>query len=176
MGRMKVGRRGLAVGAILLLALVGSTAALAGKPVTEPVPPGTTELEPGQACPFAVTIATQPGSKWWLTTFDNGTEVTTGAGREKVTNVTTSRSVTVPTAGLIRTSPLAGGGTRLQAIGATVFYFYEGDVGPYGLVPEGSGGALYHVVGVVDETLSADDVVTSFRWFGKATELCGKVS
>lgn len=114
------------------------------------------------------------GSKWWVTRFDNGTELNTGAGWEKVTNKDTSASVTLRTAGVLRVAPESGG-TRIQAVGKTVFYFYEGDVGPYGLVPLGSEGALYYIVGVVDESLDETDVVTSFRWAGKATELCSQV-
>jgi hypothetical protein len=65
-----------------------------------------------------------------VTRFDDGSELKTGAGREKVTNASTSASGTLPTAGIVRVAPKPGG-TKIQAVGETVFYFYPGGVGPY---------------------------------------------
>jgi hypothetical protein len=62
-----------------------------------------------------------------------------------------------------------------ESLGHVIFYFYPGDQGPYGEV--GVNGGYYHVVGLVKQTYDIpNDVVTSFKWVGRATDICGLIS
>lgn len=168
-------RRAVVVGlAVALLGLiVGSTAALGAKPDRSPYNPGPLDLPAGFACPFDIRIETVSG-ELTETIFSNGSVHYTGSRHERVTNLDTGASVTVPTSGRARFTFPDDGVVRFQASGRTLFYFFPGDVGPFG--PVGDNGALYYVQGGVDEILEGDDfVVTSFEWGGRATELCGLI-
>lgn len=159
--------------AVILLAASGASAA---PPERQPFTPDPTVLEPGQACTFNVEIAQGPGSKFTETVFDDGRTVIIGSGSDRITNLDDEISITLPTSGKITFTELANGDLRAQVSGRTVFFFFEGDQGPSGLV--GEDGALYHIVGHVDETLDPDTgfTVTSFEWSGRATELCSLIS
>jgi hypothetical protein len=101
--------------------------------------------------------------------------VITGSGGDRIRRLPNGPAVTVPTSGKLTISDLPNGDQRVQASGRTVFYFFAGDQGPLGEVaPDG---ALYYIVGHVDEVLDpeTDFTVTSFEWSGKATELCSQI-
>jgi hypothetical protein len=175
MRRTTAGRRlllgGMAVAAFLA---VGATAAWAAKPERAPYSPDPIQLETGQACAFPVQIEPVSGSTFTATTFGDGRFVITGSGHDRVTNLVTSATHTVPTSGKLTITELPDGDQRIQGSGRSIFYLFEGDQGPFGEV--GFPGALYYVVGNVDETLDLDtNVITSFGWSGRATELCGLV-
>jgi hypothetical protein len=173
MRRKSVARRVLLLG-VAVLVLAGASVAYAARPEREPYTPDPTVLGPGQACDFNVEI-TQEGN-YTQTTFADGRVTITGSGQDTVTNLDADLSLTFRTSGKITTTELANGDQRLQASGRTVFYFFEGDQGPFG--PVGEDGALYYLVGHVDETLDPDTdfTVTSFEWSGRATELCSLIS
>ena len=162
--------------ALITVALVGGSAANAAKPerapyITDPLP-----LSPGQACAFDVEIAQVPGSKYTQTSFSDGRFVVTGSGHDRVRSLPNGPSLTLRTSGKLTLTELTNGDQRVQASGRTVFYFFEGDQGPFGEV--GADGALYYIVGHVDEVLDPDTdfTVTSFEWSGTATELCSQIT
>lgn len=173
MRRHTVARRVVVLGVAVLI-LAGGSAAYAAPPERAPFTPDPTVLGPGQACDFNVEIA-QEGN-YTQTTFADGRFTITGSGRDTVTNLDADLSLTLRTSGKITITELVNGDQRLQASGRTVFYFFEGDQGPFG--PVGEDGALYYIVGHVDETLDPDTgfTVTSFEWSGRATELCSLIS
>lgn len=173
MNRRTVATRVLVL-AVAVLVLASALPAYATKPEREPYTPDPTVLGPGQACDFNVEIA-QKG-KFTQTTYPNGRVTITGRGRDTVTNLDDDLSITLKTSGKITITERKNGDQRVRAWGRTVFYFFEGDQGPFG--PVGEGGALYYIVGYVDETLDPDTefTVTSFRWKGRAIELCSRIS
>ena len=131
-------------------------------------------LEPGQACAFDVELSYLPGSNF-TETFFTDRYVITGSGHERRRgSFRAGRRWTLPTSGKVTMSELANGDQRLQASGRNIFYFFEGDQGPFGEV--GPDGALYYIVGHVDEVLDLDTgFLTSVEWSGSATELCSQV-
>lgn len=175
MRRTKPGRRLVLGGmATALFLAVGATAAWAAKPDKVPFTPDPIQLGEGEACAFPVEIGPVPGSTFTAKTFADGRFVVTGSGHDRVTNLDTSASHTLPTSGKLTMTELPDGDLRIQGSGRSIFYLFEGDQGPFGEV--GSPGALYYVVGNVDETLDLDaNVITSFAWSGRVVELCGLV-
>ncbi len=160
--------------ALVTLGLIGASIASAAKPERGPLITEPTVLAPGQACAFDVEISQVPGSK--LTeTFFTDRYVVTGSGHDRVRQLPSGPSVTLPTSGKVTVRDLANGDQRVQASGRNIFYFFEGDQGPFGEV--GPDGALYYIVGHVDEVLDPDTgfTVTSFKWSGSATELCSQI-
>ena len=160
--------------ALVTFGLVGASIASAAKPERGPLITEPTVLEPGQACAFDVEISQVPGSNFTETFFSNR-YVITGSGHERVRQLPGGPSVTLPTSGKVTVSDLVNGDQRVQASGRNIFYFFEGDQGPFGEV--GSNGALYYIVGHVDEVLDPDTgfTVTAFEWSGSATELCSQI-
>lgn len=172
MRRHTVAKRVVVLGVAVLI-LAGASVAQAAQPERAPYTPDPTLLEPGQACGFGVEIA-QEGN-YTQTVFDDGTFVVTGSGQDRVTNLDDDISLTLRTSGKLTMSESMDGDLRIQASGRTVFYLFEGDQGPFGLVD--FPGALYYIVGHVDEILDLDtDTVTSFEWSGRATQLCSLIS
>lgn len=179
MRRQTVARRTLVLGVVVLV-LAGASTAYAAQPERAPFEPGPTEFEEDpllRPCAFNVVIA-QEGN-YTQKEFDDGRFVITGSGRDTVTNLDDDISLTLKTSGKITFSDTADGDLRVQASGRTVFYFFAGDQGPFG--PVGANGALYYIVGHVDEILDLDEEgsvtsVTSFEWSGRATELCSLIS
>jgi len=159
---------------LLAVGLTGASIAGAAKPERGPLVTEPTVLGPGQACAFDVEISQAPGGNY-TETFFSDRYVVTGSGGDRVRRLPNGPSLTLPTSGKVTVSDLANGDQRLQASGRTVFYFYEGDQGPFGEV--GPDGALYYIVGHVDEVLDpeTDFTVTSFKWSGTATELCSRI-
>ena len=84
--------------------------------------------------------------------------------------------MTLPTSGKLTQTVLPDETLRVQASGRTLLYFYEGDFGPFE-GQAGPNGALYYIVGHVDETLDPElgFAVTSLKWSGTATELCSLI-
>ena len=159
---------------LVSLALIGASIASAAKPDRGPLVTEPTVLGPGQACAFDVEISTVPGSNFTETFFSNR-YVITGSGADQVRRLPNGPAVTLPTSGKITVSDLPNGDQHFQSSGRTVFYFFEGDQGPFGTV--GPNGALYYIVGHVDEVLDPETgfTVTSFKWSGRATELCSQI-
>jgi len=174
MRRTTAGRRvALGATAVAVFLALGVTAAWAAKPDKAPFTPEPIVLEPGQACSFPVEIGPVSGNLR-AATFGDGRFVVTGSGHDRVTNLDTSASETLHTSGKLTTTELPGGDLRIQGSGRSIFFLFEGDQGPFGEVA--FPGALYLVVGNVDETLDLDtNVITSFEWDGQAIELCGLI-
>lgn len=166
-------RRVAVLSAALVAALAVSAIAWAKAPSTTPWNPPPTVLEPGQACPFNVTIESLPGGSWTETVYPDGAVGYEGKGRDRATNTDAGKSITVTTRGRIQLLPLENGSTRLKARGLTLFYFWAGDQGPYGEV--GPDGALYYIDGKVEEILDENFVVTYFSWTGSAKEICSRI-
>ena len=175
MRKTTAGRRLVLAGvAVTVFLALGATAAWAAKPDKAPYTPDPIQLEPGQACAFPVEIGPVSGSKFAAKAFGDGRFVITGSGQDRVTNLDTSASHTLPTSGKLTITELPDGDQRIQGSGRSVFFLFEGDQGPFGEV--GSSGALYYMVGNVDETLDLDtNLITSFEWSGQAIELCGLI-
>lgn len=161
----------------LAFLIAGSSLALGAKPARAPYSssPIVHGVDPGTypVCAFTVETSQSAGSNYTFTDFGNGRIQITGSGQDRAKNMGTGASVTFPTSGKITQTSLASGDYRVKASGRTLFYFYEGDEGPFGVV--GPNGALYYITGHVDETLASDFVVTSFRWSGQATEVCSLI-
>jgi hypothetical protein len=157
--------------ASLALAVPGVQAA---KPTRTPLPLESTTLVAGTACPFDVTDTPLPGSKLTETVFSDGRVLITSAGRDQVTNDATGESVVLNTSGTVRFEE-RDGKVFIESTGHVVFFFLPGDQGPFGAA--GEDGAYYHVIGHAKETLDLDqDLITSFSFSGRATELCGLIS
>ncbi|HEU4319685.1 MAG TPA: hypothetical protein VFS66_06350 [Acidimicrobiia bacterium] len=168
MRRQTVARRMLVL-AVAVLVLAGASPAYAAKPERGPATPALIESD---VCAFPVQNS-QEGN-YTETTFADGRIVITGSGRDTVTNVDADISLTLKTSGKITITEVDGD-QRLQASGRTLFWFYAGDQGPFG--PVGANGALYYIVGHVDQILDQELLlVTSFEWSGRATELCSLIS
>jgi len=175
MRRTTVGRRLVLGGmAAAVFLAVGVTAAWAGKPDKGPFTPEPIVLQPGEACAFPVEIAPASSGSFKAATFGDGRFAITGSGYDRVTNLSTSASVVLHSTGNLTTTELPNGDLRIRGSGRTLFFLFEGDQGPFGEV--GFPGALYQIGGHADETLDLDaNVITSFEWSGRATEICGLI-
>jgi hypothetical protein len=168
----------------LAVILVGASVATAAKPerlplINEPTVHGI--LPDGSDDPFTHVCAfpvelSQRKSNYAITFFGETRLQITGSGLEQAMNLSNDKSVTFPTSGKSTQTVLPNGDLRFQAAGRTLFYFYPGDLGPFGPVDEHNG-ALYYIVGHVDEILDPDNffAVTSFEWSGTATEVCSLI-
>ncbi len=179
-------RRTRVIGTVVVLAvfvLAGSSIAIAAKPVRSlfVTDPFVHEGDGTQVCDFAVELSQTPDSNYTLTEFGDFSEpgdrlVVTGSGHDRALNTLNGKSVTLPTSGKVTQTLRSDGTLRLQASGRTLLYFYKGDLGPF-VGEAGDDGGLYYIVGHVDEILdpALAYAVTSFKWSGKATELCSLI-
>ena len=167
--------RRLAVSVVALAAVLSAGTASAAKPERLPFTYEPFALDAQQGCAFPIELGPEPGSRYAQTAFGDGRLVTTGSGADRATNLDTLASVSFRTSGKATFTTLPNGDQRLQLSGRSMFYFFPGDQGPFGEV--GPNGALYYLVGHVDETLDPETgfTVTSFEWGGQATEVCGLI-
>lgn len=163
-------RVGLAAALGIICAVLVVAGADAANPTTKVVPNTTTVLAAKHACAFKVIDKILPSSRRVERIYKNGRHVTTGPSRDKLTNAKSGASIVLNSSGTVSYRKGAAGKTHYTFTGPNVLYFYPGDRGPTGIT--GENGALYHLVGKVTEILGKDDVVTSFAFHGRSTELC----
>lgn len=130
--------------------------------------PPTLEIDyaAGETCSFAVRF--EDWSKVRENTRGSAT-VYTGPATSRLTNLDhpDQPSVIVRTGGMVQVD-----GTQVTAKGTTLFYFFPGDVTPDGV---GDGG-WYLIHGLVRETLSADNFITSLSIQGSYRDLCSEIA
>jgi hypothetical protein len=139
--------------------------ALAGAPSRDPIPPFHDLFTAGTVCPFPVAVDGTFQNET-ATSLANGTLLITGASFERITNMTTGKSIVLNASGPLK---ITFGDTSLtaRAEGRTLFSFFAGDVGP--AVP-----GLVLTTGLVIITQDfATGRITSFTHAGGTTEnLC----
>jgi hypothetical protein len=92
----------------------------------------------------------------------------------RATNLEGGGSVVLNTSGTL-TFRDEGDTLGIESTGHALFFFLPGDVGPFGEV--GADGAFYYFVGHVEEVLDLEtNVITSFEWSGRVTEVCSLIS
>ena len=164
-------RRAGVLALTLALVAVAAVPALAAKPVREQLSTDPTVLGAGSGCAFPVEFRPQAGSHFTSTEFTDRT-VRQSSARLTLTNL--ENGGTVEAKDFSRYSERYDAQTndvRIEISGQTILYFFPGDQGPEGEV--GENGALYAVVGHVQETLDLDqNLITSFTLRGQAQELC----
>ena len=151
--------------------------ALAGKPVTEPLPIGETFLaDPGLACPTAIAPegvrSTTVGGNAVITSFDNGAFIITGRHIDEVTNVATGKSVINDLNGRVVSIPRKDGSTVLWLSGRQGFIFFPGDVGP----GDDTTGRSYLFTGHVRIVYGAAGSVVSFHSTGRRQDTCAMIA
>ena len=155
----------------LVLTAVAAAPALAAKPVREQLSTDPTVLDAGSGCAFPVEFRPQPGSHFTSTEFTDHT-VRQSSARLTLTNL--ENGAMVEAKDFSRYSErydAQANDVQIEISGQTILYFFPGDQGPEGEV--GENGALYAVVGHVQETLDLDqNLITAFTLRGQATELC----
>ena len=172
--RLRARRALVVVLALSVLGLAAVPAVQAKKPVREPVTPVEMTFPAGLGCAFDVLGTPLPGSEGTSVTFADGTVRIRYSGRDRLTRIVTDVSVVLNTTGTLTFREV---GTTLftKAKGHTIFYFYPGDQGPFGTV--GENGGLYYVEGPVEQELDLEqDLVTSFEWSGRVTDICELLS
>jgi hypothetical protein len=155
----------------LALGAIAVVPALAAKPIREQISVEPTLLDAGLGCAFPVEFRPQEGSHFTRTEFTDRTVIQSSA-HTTVTNLESGASIEANDFSLYSERYDAQANDLLIDVsGQTILYFFPGDQGPDGEV--GENGALYAVVGRVQETLDLDqDLITSFALQGQAKELC----
>ena len=127
-GEKGLRRSKLAIAIAAFLLSLTAQPALAGAPSRDPVPPFHDLFTAGTVCPFAVAVDGTFQNET-ATSLANGTLLISGASFERITNMTTGKSVVVNASGPIK---ITFGDTFLtaRAEGRTIFSFFAGDVGP----------------------------------------------
>ena len=145
---------------------------MAAKPIRTQLSTEPTLHDAGFACSFAVELRPQEGSRFTRTEFTDGTVTIHSSARQTVTNTESGASIEAKDFGkYTERYDEEANDLLIEVSGQTILYFFPGDQGPEGEV--GENGALYSVVGHVQETLDLDqDLITSFSLRGQATELC----
>lgn len=157
------------VAAMMVMALA-VPAVSAGSPTSGP-PTSDADWAAGETCSFAV--HSEEWSKVRERTRGNVTWYT-GPAISRLTNVDhpDQPSVTVRTAGVVQVASRADGSQRITAVGSTLFFFFPGDVTPDG----GDDGGWFLIHGLVRETLSSDDIITSLTIHGRYRDLCAEIA
>jgi hypothetical protein len=159
-------KRALSVLIALSMCLLTSSPALAEGPVTEPVPSDPLVLDGIQnprVCSFPIRLDAVRNNAT-IKTFPNGRVLVSGSFWTRVTNLSTGNSIAFNNSGPITVTPRSDGSVQVTARGQSLFYFFAGDLG---------GPGLLRMTGLVEETISAEGVITSFSHTGGTTEnLC----
>ena len=157
------------VAAMILMAL--AVPAVSARPPTSGPPTSEFDWTAGDTCAFAVR------SEDWSNLRERtrgSVTIYTGPATSRLTNLDhpDQPSVTVRTGGMARIESLTDGTRRITAKGTTLFYFFPGDVTPDG----GDDGGWYLIHGLVRETLSADNFITSLSIQGSYRDLCAEIA
>lgn len=156
-------RRSLLVVVVAAFALsISAQPALAGGPSREPVPPFHDLFEAGEVCPFPVAVDSTR-QKEIVKTFSDERFFITGASVERITNVTTGKSIVVNASGPIHFR-IAGGILTARAEGRTLFSFFPSDLGP------GSAPALLLTTGLAIYVLDLETGAITFTHRGGTTQ------
>jgi len=168
---MSAWRRAGVLALTVALVSIAAVPALAAKPVRKQLSTEPTVLDAGSGCAFPVEFRPQAGSRFTRTEFTDRMVIQSSA-RLTLTNLKSGASVEAKdSARYSERYDAQANDVLIEISGQTILYFFPGDQGPEGEV--GENGALYAVMGHVQETLDLDqDLITSFSLQGQAKELC----
>jgi len=160
----------------LVLALAVGAPAAAAQPTRTVLHP-TGGLHPaGQGCAFDISFVDAPGARITVTDFSDGTEATDVHAIATLTNVSTGATF-VHKAFFhdINSFDATNGVYRGMTNGQSVFWFYPGDVSPYGIV--GADGLALRIEGTIWYAWDANaNAITQFAFSGTVTNVCALLS
>lgn len=149
--------------AVLALSLSSVQLALGAGPTRDPAPFDPITFPAGLVCAFPVRVEPARNGAT-LKAYANGRILVTGAFVARATNVVSGKSITFNNSGAVTLTPNADGSLSIDARGQLLFFFFAEDLG---------GARLLRTTGLIQETLSANNVVTAFTHSGGAEEnLC----
>jgi hypothetical protein len=150
----------------LVAAAVVAPSAWAEKPVKETIENEPVEFAAGEVCPFVV-LDDASDQQTTLTTFSDGRQLVKTNGTERVTNVLSGESLSMPIAGSVMYEPLANGGLRATSRGRILLYYLPEDV---------IGPALQLTIGRSVEIFDESGVITSVDPSGQRIDICAQLS
>lgn len=174
---MRKRRLAVTIGTSAVLLAAIAPGVNAAKPVRTPVSPSPLVLPAGLGCAFDVELAAAEGYRQTSFEFSDGRLLYSTNGSSTVTNLDDpSLSTEVRERGTVEfVYDEQANDFAVTASGQSIFYFFPGDQGPFGLV--GANGGLFRIVGHVSETWDLDtDTITSFSYSGQAIDLCAEIA
>jgi hypothetical protein len=160
----------------LALAVLWATPAAASQPTRTVLHP-TGGLHPaGQGCAFDISYVDAQGAFIAVTDFSDGTEAAIVHAVATLTNDDTGATF-VHKAFFhdVDWFDAADGVWRAVTSGQSVFWFYPGDVGPYGIV--GADGLALRIEGTIWSAWDPNaNAVTEFAYVGTVTNVCTLLS
>ena len=174
MARLTRSAHGAAIA--LVFALLVAAPAAAAQPTRTVFHP-TGGLHPaGQGCAFNISYVDAPGARITVTDFSDGSEASDVHAVATLTNDSTG-STFVHKAFFhdVNWLDAANGVFRGMTNGQSVFWFFPGDVGPYGIV--GGDGLALRIEGTIWYAADATTfAVKEFSYQGTVTDVCALLS
>jgi hypothetical protein len=174
LARLTRSARGAVIAVVLALLLAAPAAA--SQPTRTVLHPTGGSHPAGQGCAFDITFVDAPGATITVTDFTDGREAAVVHAIATLTNVETGATF-VHKAFFhdVYWLDAADGMYRGMTNGQSVFWFYPGDVGPYGIV--GADGLALRIEGTIWYAVDATTfAVTEFAYQGTVTTVCTLLS
>jgi hypothetical protein len=176
MTKLRLIRTARGAGIALVLAVLWAAPAAAAEPMRTVLHP-TGGLHPaGQGCAFDISYVDAPGARITVTDFSDGREISDVHAVATLTNDETGATF-VHKAFFhdVNWLDAANGVYRGMTNGQSVFWFFPGDVGPYGIV--GADGLALRIEGTIWYSADATTfAITEFAYNGTATNVCTLLS
>ena len=160
----------------LALAMLSAAPAAATQPTRTVFHPTGGSHPAGQGCAFDISYVDAPGARITVTDFSDGREISDVHAVATLTNDETGATF-VHKAFFhdVNWLDAANGVYRGMTNGQSVFWFFPGDVGPYGIV--GADGLALRIEGTIWYSADATTfAITEFAYNGTVTNVCTLLS